>query len=348
MTHDSGPAIRSRLVDVARAAGVSRATADRVLHGRRGVRPLTVERVVRAASELAYLPDETLHQFLRPTPMDLLFLLPVGTNPFIRLLGDYVQIVEHHLEPFNVRCRAVTVAGFDAEGLASELIHHGRHCDGIAFVALDHPLVRRAVDQVVSEGRHVLTLLSDLPGTRRAAYVGVDNLSAGRTAGLLLGRMLDRKRGKVGLIAGSRAYRGHEERETGFRAVLAERFPALQVIELREGHDDIEQNYRQARALVHQHVDLVALYNIGGASEGIGRALKEADMAEHVVFVGHEITADTRALLIDGTLDAVISQNPQLEVMNCVRIFSNLRAGREALAGVERVRTGITVLENLP
>ena len=45
-----------------------------------------------------------------------------------------------------------------------------------------------------------------------------------------------------------------------------------------------------------------------------------------MVFIGHGLTPDTRALLIDGTLDAVITQSPQSVVGNAVRIFANLRA----------------------
>jgi hypothetical protein len=46
------------------------------------------------------------------------------------------------------------------------------------------------------------------------------------------------------------------------------------------------------------------------------------------VFIGHGLTQDTRALLIDGTLDAVINQQPQNLIMNSVRIFTNLRQRR--------------------
>lgn len=45
---------------------------------------------------------------------------------------------------------------------------------------------------------------------------------------------------------------------------------------MREGMDDAEKNYQQARALLEQHSDLAGIYNIGGGAEGIGRALKEA------------------------------------------------------------------------
>ena len=43
---------RHRVVDIATQAGLSRATVDRVLHGREGVRPETVAQVDRAIAEL--------------------------------------------------------------------------------------------------------------------------------------------------------------------------------------------------------------------------------------------------------------------------------------------------------
>ena len=96
-------------------------------------------------------------------------------------------------------------------------------------------------------------MISDIPETPRTAYVGLDNRAAGRTAALLIGRFVGERRGKVALIAGSRSYRAHEEREMGFLGIIREAFPALTVVGLREGHDDAAQNYRQTRALLARH-----------------------------------------------------------------------------------------------
>lgn len=104
----------------------------------------------------------------------------------------------------------------------------------------------------------------------------------------------------------------------------------------------------RARALLEQHDDLAGIYNIGGGAEGIGRALKEAGADRKIVFIGHGLTPDTRALLIDGRMDAVITQNPQGAVMNCVRIFANLQDGREPTSGVETTRSHVIFRENLP
>ena len=41
-----------------------------------------------------------------------------------------------------------------------------------------------------------------------------------------------------------------------------------------------------------------------------------------MVFVGHEATEGTRQLLLDGTLDAVIDQNPRVEAREALNILS--------------------------
>jgi LacI family transcriptional regulator len=342
------PPARARLADVARLAGVSSATADRVLHRRPGVRTATMHRVLKVAADMGYLPEADLMASLRPKAMRLVFLLPSGTNRYFRLLADYIDYAEEQLADLNVTCRYHFIEGFNPDVLADRLLHYGRRADGVAFMALEHPKVREAVNRTVDAGVHMLTLISDVSNSRRTAYVGMDNRAAGRTAAYLLARFIGQRKGKIAMMAGSLSYRAHEERELGFARMLEEMLPAHTMVGLREGRDDAETNYRQARALLAQYPDLVGIYNTGGASDGVARALVEAGRNRDVVFIGHGLTQDTRSLLIDGTLDAVINQQPQNLIMNSVRIFANLREHRNALVGVEPVRISIVLRENLP
>ncbi len=338
----------TRIVDVARLAGVSTATVDRVLNRRSGVRAITVQRVLKAATELDYMPGEDLLAAMMPKPMRLLFLLPDGTNRFLTMLGQLIAHSETRLEPFNVRCHVETIKSFNPELLARRLRHSRDKVDGIAFMALEHPAVREAVNLLAERGVPTVTLISDILNARRAAYVGLDNRSAGRTAGYLIARFIGPRPAKVAMIAGSLSYRAHGEREMGFLHLLEEQFPAIKVVGLREGLDDAERNYRQTRMLLGQHPDLAGIYNIGGGPDGVARALKETVREHDVVFVGHGLTPDTRSLLIAGTMDAVITQNPLNTMMDCVAIFNNLRAGRDAQHGVETPRSEIIFRENIP
>jgi LacI family transcriptional regulator len=338
--------------EVAERAQVSLATVDRVLHGRSGVRASTVQRVMRAAADIGYVSESQARTTLGPKPLRLAFLIPEGSNRFLRMLGDLIGYSQEHWAPFNVRCQAEYIEAFNPEALARQLLRHGRKCDGIAFMALEHPLVREAVAELAARGVPTVTLISDLSNSSRSAYVGLDNRAAGRTAAYLIARFMGPlargRTAKVAMIAGSLSYRAHEEREAGFLHLFEEQCPGVHVVGLREGHDDAEKNHRQARALFEQHGDLAGIYNIGGGAEGIGRAIHEAGLARKPIFIGHGLTPDTRALLIDGTMDAVITQNPQGAVMNCVRIFANLRDGREPHSGVEQVRSQVIFRENLP
>lgn len=337
----------ARITDVARLAAVSTATVDRVLNQRTGVRPITVQRVLKAAAELAYLPDDDLYKLMAPKRLHLVFLLPVS-NKFVRMLGDTVSYSKEHWAPFNVKCQVVWIESFNPEVLARSLLRYGKRADGVAFMALEHPAVREAVQLLADRGVATVTLVSDLSSSRRDAYVGLDNRAAGRTAAYLIGRFIGTKAAKVAMIAGSRSYAAHGERESGFLHLIEEMFPAIQVVGLREGQDDIEKNYQQARALLKQHPGLAGIYNIGGAHEGVARALKEAGRQHHVVYIGHGLSSDTRALLIDGSMDAVITQNPQAAIFSCVRIFTNLRDQRDVLSGVETPRSQVIFRENLP
>ena len=335
--------------DVALAAGVSSATVDRVLHRRPGVRPATVQRVLTAAAQLQYLPQSELYAALAPPPMQLLFVLPDRSGRFLRMLGESVRFLKEHWAPLNVNCRVAFVQSFDPEALATALRRRGRDSDGVVFMALEHPVVREAVSWLAEHGVPTVTVVSDLSNSRRSAYVGLDNRAAGRTAGYLIARFVGpARRAKVAMIAGSLSYRAHEEREAGFLHLFAEQYPHMQVVGLREGYDDERTNYRQTRALLERHPDLAAIYNIGGGAEGIGRGLKESGQERKVVFIGHGLTPDTRALLIDGTMDAVITQSPQTTILNCVRIFVNLREGRDLLLGIESTRSQVIFRENLP
>jgi LacI family transcriptional regulator len=342
---------KTNISDLAKEAGVSTATVDRVINRRGGVRQPTVHRVLNAAERLGYhLPPEILATN-RPEPMRLAFVLPMGANRYLQMLAETIGRAGEEMKPFNVECQVDLVTSFNPKALADRLNSLAGDFDGVAFMALEHPLVREAVAALHAEDMFVLTLISDLSNSARSAFVGMDNRAAGRTAGLLLGRFIgapDEEHNKVAMFAGSLSYRGHEEREMGFRHILAESFPWLEVIGLREGRDDPASNFLQAQTLLQQHPDLVGIYNVGGASEGIARALAQAKRERRVAFIGHGLTRETRTLLVDGHIDAIINVAPEMLMRSAVRIFCNLRDGRPAASGVDPIPIGIFLSENLP
>ena len=336
------------LADVAARAGVSPATVDRVLNRRPGVRELTARRVLQTAADLGYLPGDDVFKSLRPRPMRVVFLLPAGTNPYLKLLGETVKRFAAAPSDANATIRCFFIDSFNPRILTEALRRYGDKVDGIAFMAIDHPLVREAVASLRAKGKHVVTIVSDVSNSGRTAYVGLDNRAVGRTAAYVLGRLSKSVGGKVALIAASRTYRAHEEREMGFLGLMEEAFPNLNVVGVREGHDDRDENYRHALTLLDEHPDLVGIYNVGGSSDGIARALCERGREHEVLFIGHGLTPDTRTYLVEDIMDVVITQSPDAIVRNAIQCFSNASAGLDPLARVPRLPMEVVFKENMP
>ena len=333
--------MRMTIADIARAAGVSTATVDRVLNERAGVHARTRRRVLTAAQGLGYL--DAAPEGAGAAPAELAFIIPGGTNTFFGVLSDALAEIAQR-RGAEARIRVHRMEAFHPEALAAGLRDLARHADGIALIALDHPAVRTAIREAAAAGVRVATLVSDIADVPRHAYVGIDNRAAGRLAGHLLGRFL-RRPGPVALFAGSLSYRGHEERASGFRRILAEEFPDLTVIETAEMHDDVEQCHRVAAALLRSAPDLAGIYNIGAGNRGIVRALEEAGQARQVAFIGHELTEHTRRFLLAGAMDAVIDQDPRQEAELAVDAL--LRAIRGGPVQVALLRAQAIFRENM-
>lgn len=335
--------MRSTLIDVAREAGVSAATVDRVLNNRPGVRGRTREIVFDTARRLGYIAETRGGTEPAAGAVRLDFVLPVGTNSFIRNLHEQVGLQAAQRPELDVRM--TSIEGFNPDTLASTL--HGLHgrTQGVGLIALDHPTVREAIRELSANEIKVVTLATDILHVPRVAYVGIDNRQAGRLAGQVVGRLLSRAApAKVAMFAGSLSYRGHQEREMGFRHILAEEFPELQIVELREMGDDRERAYAEASALLDRHGDLAAIYNIGAGNQGIAQALREH--SREVVFIGHELTEGTKRLLLEGTMDAVIDQNPRVEAREALNILAH--AVREMPYEGHPPRLHLIMKENIP
>ena len=337
--------LRVNLRDVAKAAGVSPATADRVLNNREGVRARTREVVLDAARRLGYVTDADTRTGGIPSPVDLVFLLPSGTNSFIHMLHQ--QIALQAADRLELRVRVEVLEGLNPAWVATRLLELKGKASGVGIVAQDHPLVREAVRALADGGTAVVTLASDVQNVPRIAYVGIDNRQAGRLAGHLLGRiLLPQTSAKVALFAGSLSYRGHEEREMGFRHILRDEFPGMRIVDLRETHDDRDRARTGTLALLQDHPDVAAIYNLGGATQGIAQALASQGRAGKIALIGHELTEGNKALLLDGTVDVIIDQNPRVEAREALNILTHAVRGQAYRYVAPRIQ--LIFRENIP
>ena len=334
--------------DIASAAGVSLATVDRVLNGRPGVRDKTRARVHAAVKKLGYVRDLHAANLARNRQYSFVFMLPAGEGQFLQ--GLRAAIDEAALAGFadRTRVKTVLVPSRDHTALVRQLAAlDPTRIDGFAIMAHETPIVRDAIARLKAHGVAVVSIVSDQPNSERDHFVGFDNVAAGRTAGLLIGRFTEGRPGKVIVVATSMQSRDMAERRFGFDRIMQEDFPHLEPLPSIEGHDDAVLTERLTSAALARTPDAVALYSVGASVAGIGRALRRHE-GPRLVCIDHELTGNARALMEEGLIDGVINQNSGHLARSALRVLRARCDGAVVIPSQETIRIEIVLKENLP
>lgn len=319
------PRRRHRVTDIAAQAGLSRATVDRVLHGRDGVRPETIAQVERALAEL----DRQQAQVLLSGRAVLLDLVMQAPDRFASQARGALEAELALMRPAVLRVRSHLGEHADPAAAADVLRRlAGRGSDGVILKAPDHPAVVEAVDALAAAGVPTVTFVTDLTGSRRAAYAGADNAAAGATAAYLVARF-GGPSGAVLVTTSSAAFQGEEAREAGFRATLATLAPGRTALTMTDT-DGLDDTMLAAvgRALTRRP-DIDAVYSPGGGNAATLSAFAEVGRTPSV-FVAHDLDDDNRRLLRTGRLTAVLHHDLRADLRRACRM---LLQARGVLAG---------------
>lgn len=342
--------MRPTVHDIAEAAGVSLATVDRVLNRRPGVRAATRARVEDAIGRIGFVRDMAAANLAKGRVYPLAFVIPNGDNSFMIGLRNEVSAAIRRSAQERTDIRLIDVPSFDADALTRVL--DDLLVDppaGVAVVAVDAPEVHAAIGRLRQQGISVVTLVSDLPGSRRDHFAGVDNIAAGRTAGSLMGRFLAGRQGCIAVIAGSMLVGDHRDRLTGFSERLMEINPALTILPVIESQDDPARVHDLIAPKLRETQDLIGIYNLGAGNRGLIRALRERHYkAKRPVAIVHELTPFTREALNADLIDAVLNQDPGHEVRSAVRVLKAKADGVAVIDAQERIRIDIFLKDNLP
>ena len=335
--------------DIAKEAGVSLATVDRVLNARPGVRDATVARVRAAVERLGYVRDTYAANLARQKQYRFVFVLPEGPNQFADTIRAALMEAVEAQSAERLSARVVSVPTHDPHAVARALdALDAARIDGAALMAPETPQVRDAVTRLRGRGLAVVALASDLPSSARDHFVGINSYSAGRTAGDLMGRFTAARPGRVLVATHTMQARDSIERRLGFDEVVAAGFPHLVVLPTVESHDDPDRMAEIVAATARRTPDLVGVYSMGHGNMPLLEGLRRAGRASDLVVLAHELTQGTRRALIDGEIDAVIAQNVGHLVRSALRV---LRAKSDRVGiyeAQERIRIDIIMRENLP
>ncbi len=300
---------RPTVSDVARAAGVSAATVDRVINARLPVREDTTRRVLDAAQKLGFHATGLIRGRLREQlpAYAIGVLLQQPEDPFYRELAERLERAITGSRVFRGIARLDFWTRDDPGDIAERLRRLGRRSQAVALVSPDHAPVAAAIAELAGRGVPVFSLLSDCAPAVRTSYLGIDSRKAGRTAGWLV-RQCAGRGGKVAVILGSHRFHGHELREIGFRSYFREHAPQFVVLDAVVNSESDAATEEAVLTLIEAHPDLVGVYVAGGGTAGGIAALRRIEPARRPALVCPALTPEVRTALAEGIVSAAVCE----------------------------------------
>ncbi|MEV6844965.1 LacI family DNA-binding transcriptional regulator [Actinoplanes sp. NPDC051411] len=305
-----------RIREIAAQAGLSEATVDRVLHERGGVRDSTVREVRQAIADL----DRQQSQVRlggRTFMVDVVMQAPAR---FTAAIKGALEAELPALRPAVIRSRFHLFDGpADLPGVLAKV---GRsRSQGVILKAPDTPEVVEAVGHL---GVPVVTLVTDLPTSKRVAYVGIDNADAGATAAYLVEQWLAERAGDVLVVRGRGSFRGEDERLGGFRAEMGRRAPNRRLLEVVDEEDRSVAVHERTRAVLDRNPSVRAVYSMyagAGGNAAVVGAFAAAGR-NYDVFVAHDLDDENTALLRTHAISAVLHHDLRADVRHaCLAVM---------------------------
>ena len=339
---------RPTIYDLAKEAGVSLATVDRVLNGRAGVREITIKCVFDAVERIGYVRDVTAANLARQKSHRFVFVLPNTNDAIVTGIKDAIAEAERRAAAERIDLQIVDVPSGDPYELVKTLHElEDANVNGVAIMAPETPQVRDAIKHLKENNVSVVAIVSDLPNSERDHFAGIDNIAAGSTAAVLMGRFVGKNPAKIMVLADSMLARDNAERRLGFDQIMEQEFPHLHVLPSIEARNDENIVAELAEQMFVKHNEIAGVYSLGGGNAGLIRVLEDRGIASKTVVIAHELTEQAKKALEYRIYDAVIGQDFGHVVRSAVRMLRAKDQGLDFLPSQEKISIDIFLKENI-
>lgn len=306
--------------EIARLAGVSRGTVDRVINGRGGVGPETAERILRAAAQLQYSPNKAaralsagkwnfLVEFILFNPDKAHYYRDIqqgALSAVNEIQASDMTLKFRYLENWSDQEILIRLDEAVADGAA-----------GIAVFATGEPAVVDRIREITRSGIPVMTVGSEIPECGQLGFVGSNAFRAGRTAAGLI-HLIQREEIHLGAILGFRSRFYHNRRMAGLTAGLEEQGRLWNLSFVDCSNDDEFDCFDIVKEQMLRHPEVNTLFLSTSSAYGACRALERLQLRERPKVVCYDKTPGIREMLQKGVVSATIGQEP-------------VRQGREAV-----------------
>jgi ribose transport system substrate-binding protein len=191
---------------------------------------------------------------------------------------------------------------------------------GIAVFAVE-PILEPSIDKAVDAGIPVVTILGDLPNTKRLAFVGSYQYDLGYIGGQNLAEALGGE-GQVAILS-IPSVQMFDDRENGYRVAFDD-YPGIEVVQVGDTGADTVTAINTAKDILQRFPDLVA-FACTDSTGGIGAAtaVEELGLEGKVKIVSMDRNSDVLQKISEGVVTGTVAQNDAAMAFWALQVLYN-------------------------
>jgi len=219
--------------------------------------------------------------------------------------------------------------------------------DGIVLAVIDKDSMVNPVKDAMAKGIKVVTVDSGLAKEKDSSvcYISTDNVKGGADAADTLAKAIGEK-GEVGMLYFQKGSGSSDEREKGFEDEI-KKYPNVHLVQSREAREATKAADETINMLT-AHKDIVGIFAANEPNGvGVANVLKQRKLVGKIKVVAFDTSDQEVQALKDGTILALIVQNPYQ--MGLQGVQAAVKSIKKQDVGAKSVDSGLTVVtkENL-
>lgn len=327
------------VTEIARQAGVSIGTVDRVLHNRGRVSSATKAKIQSIIDKCGYQPNPIARHLKKQSPYRIGVLLPeLGTGyGYWEKLYEGISIAAK--EDFSAFSFSIEPFFFERpveSSLANRFTSMiAADCDAYIIAPVMRKEIKRLLDDVPISKPYCF-VDCPLPNTAPIFTIAQNPYKAGVCAGKLTELVTGKKQGTYAVLQVYDASFNQDERARGFCDWFYNNAHANKTRHVLVKNASPAGIMQEVQNLFTTTADLLGICTVSVEVQFVAEALSQAGRKSDIAVVGFDLVEANCAALVDGRIDCLISQQPQEQGRTAVRqLFRTLVYGETVESSIE-------------
>lgn len=299
---------------IAKKANVSTATVDRVIHDRGKVAPKTKKRIMMILNELNFKPNIFAQTLKRHKKYNFGVLMPELSQDsgFWEMAFRGIQMAETELDGFSIdvvyyHYNKYSMHSFEKR--CKDILD--THPDGLLIAPVPSKTGLKCLIDNPSD-LPVVFFDSNLPDTKFLSYIGQCAFQSGVVAAKLM-MVLTRNAGSIVIFRILPEDNHINDRVEGFKSYIQTLDKSNIFTYDIDGNSDDNFFQQTLNEVLAGHPDLAGIFITNVCSHKIAKQIKGKKLKKHIHLVGYDLIDENIRYLKDGTIDFLISQQPELQ-----------------------------------